>query len=164
MGSRGPTKKTREEQEARGNPGKRKLVDAPAEQIVDPTLPVKPGGMTTEEHDIWDRLIPRLVALNLADQIDSDDLADYCFYRAKADLYKAILRHTKPVKNSNNTTTQLPEHKLLADARKQIAAIGASFGLSARARKGMNITLRRSKTAGTTGGSSPKAIKYRFDK
>lgn len=169
MGTRGPKKKSREDQEARGNPGKRKLADAPPEQFIDPSMPTPPNYLGPDALRVWSEIVPDLVDMGRVVRLDSRRLASLCSLFALVEKCERKLEQDGyTVRNSNRTDSARPEVKLRADALKQLDALCEKYGLSSKSRDAMNIKTRAPKPQSTNGSTSTKASskadKYGFNR
>lgn len=139
-------KKTIEERKATGA---RSKPDAPAERVIDATKPEKPAGLPKDVAKVWDRVVARLVAHGLVNDLDQETLILYCFEVAKVEQLTAYLtENTDWIVHSNGSKTKREEVKMRYEAIKAMMRLGASLGNSPAARKSMGIRVATVKNGG----------------
>jgi len=127
-----------EEQEARGNPGKRAAPVAGTE--VAPVASVLPPAyLSAGGRAVWDELAPSLIALKLLRQSDSAGFAILCDTIAEAREAKTYLEaegytYETQSEHSPRMIRINPRYLILDRARRFLAQYGGQFGLTPAAR------------------------------
>lgn len=136
--------KSPEEHEARGNPGRRKLdVIEGATKTLPAEMPHKPKWLNKDAAEHWDEMAQGLYDQGLLTRFDSALFAAYCQAVGTAiDAERRLARGGKTIKLSQGSYTKRPEVDIARAAWKQASELGAQFGLTAKARKGLNIKLK----------------------
>lgn len=55
-------------------------------------LPIKPSGMPADESAIWDEVVPKLVEMGVAKEVDSSELGSMCFWIATENTLRKTIR------------------------------------------------------------------------
>lgn len=130
----GRPRKTAEEQELRGNPGKRPLAVAPAQIIpaldVMPPVKVSPDAMT-----VWMMLAPALIDMKILRQTDALTFSIFCesfarYARALVQLRKeGDVQWVKTVSGDKMRRVN-PRARILKDERDVVLKYAEKFGLT----------------------------------
>ena len=143
---KGRKPKTAEEHVRRGNPSrlsKEELASRPRENLIDYLAPQMPEDLFQEAIDVWERFVPRMVAIGAVCCLDEELLADYCRIVATKNIYQKILDEEGEYHvNENKTQTMRSEVKLVREMRKEEHRLGELLGLSPKARRNLNIIVR----------------------
>jgi P27 family predicted phage terminase small subunit len=154
LGARGRAPRSAEEQLALGDPRKRgkKALERQAEHEAEgavvevaPELmrPVKPTWLSKNAAKVWDREVPKMIAINAVRSLDSYVIADYCQMVAEAERCQRVIATKGYFKtNANRTKSKREEVSLLKELRAGILKLSDQLGMTPKARKAMNITVK----------------------
>lgn len=147
MARRGPPPTPTNLKKLRGNPGKRKM---PAKQIPSTGQPVVcPNWLSKEARQEWDRIVPLLLKMGLADAADEMALAAYCQCAAEVMIATRQLnkdgRYVKIEirdRNGYKVGTRSEPHPMLVVQREALGKLRqflVEFGLSPAARARIEV-------------------------
>lgn len=138
--ARGPKPMPAALQEARGNPGKRRI---PNENLAVKTLPEPPEHLTPEARAEWDRVAERLYAWGNLAEIDRATLFAYCQCWGRlieAEEVFAKMKEHDPVtgalviKTSNGNLIQNPVIGIINKLTERMVQLAAEFGMTPSSR------------------------------
>ena len=139
MGRRGPKPQPASVKAAKGNPGNRPLgadPAAPAEtaDLAKSTQVDPPVWLKREGRKIWDRLVPRLIAMKLLSPIDAEAFARYCRNFARWLKMQEVLDKEGETYESESAHGKLkrchPAFLIGDRLERQLAAAEDRFGLN----------------------------------
>lgn len=131
--------------------GARAKADAPLERVISATMPEKPTDLSPAEEAIWDRVVAKLVAHGLTNDLDEGVLKVHCHAVAKVDFYTAYLRDNSDfIVHDNGNKTKREEVRMRAEAVKEMMRTGAVLGMSPASRKTMGIRVEGSNKRGVS--------------
>lgn len=143
MAGRGPTRKDSSEVQRRNRPRTLELVAAAHDvaEVLPPSHPKAPGGLLKKTVEQWDRFWTSPVA-QLVDRT-SDLPALERLFELYDDCYRfrAAVRADPMVVGSQGQMVRNPFVKDLKDSQAEVRQLEDRFGLSPRARLGLNLTL-----------------------
>lgn len=141
MGKRGPQPEPEALVKAKRNPSKKQLPKKKAPRKS--KIPKAPTYLTAGAAREWKRLVPKLVELQLATELDVPALAAYClnydrFRQAELDIRRNGILVKVGKNGAKQSNPYLPvSNRALAEMQKFFAA----FGLTPSARMGLGISL-----------------------
>lgn len=143
MTARGTKKKDGEKAQAFNGRGRRPQSPA-GQQTLEAGEPVKPRWMTELAEAYWDFYASLLVPNGLLTPLDGVAFLELCESAANIELLRIDLakKRTRYRTNKNRTKTQYEEVGWLDDERKRFEKAEAKFGLTPKARDGMNIVVK----------------------
>ena len=143
MGQRGPAKTPTAVLDQRGSwRGKIRKGEPTAHGA-----PVMPDDLDENERAVWQRVVPRLVAMGVAGEVDSDMIARYCTtYVVYLKLRDFVRKHTMPIPIRNDAGEiegfkELPHVARMMKVDADLARTERLFGISAGARASLAIEL-----------------------
>ena len=112
-----------------GNPGKRKLAEAPK---APPSTPTMPSYLTAYAKTEWRRIVPILDSVGLLTQVDRQTLAAYCEAVATFKAATETIAQTGILVQGRRKGEAIknPALQVQRDAARLIATYSAMFGLS----------------------------------
>lgn len=112
----------------RGNPGKRPLNDREPRPE---GAPVCPDWLDDEARREWERVVPRLVRLGLATELDEVLLAAHCVAWAQwRRASEVVAREGATYVTKGGLVRRRPEVAIAQEAARQLERLAARFGLS----------------------------------
>jgi P27 family predicted phage terminase small subunit len=112
----------------RGNPGKRPLND---KEPRPDGAPVCPDWLDGEAQREWDRVVPRLVRLGLATELDQALLAAYCAgWSQWRRATEVVAREGATYTTGGGLVRRRPEVAIAQEAGRQLERLAARFGFS----------------------------------
>jgi P27 family predicted phage terminase small subunit len=137
--ARGPKPQSAEVKRAKGNPGRRRLVDAPASL---PGLSIAaPQRLALSARKIWEQLAPELGRLNFLRESDRPAFERYCEHLAKWwEMTRALRKEgmtyfSKSDHNPDGLFRVNPKFLIRERLEKRIEVLEDRFGLSPAARQ-----------------------------
>ena len=145
MGQRGPAKTPTAVLEQRGS----WLAKTRRGEPTAHGQPVAPDYLDDQEKEVWNRVVPRLVAMGVAGEVDSDMIARYCGTFVLYLENKAFVKkhgQALPVRDDSGTIIGFKEFPQVGRMMKMDAdlrSVERLFGISAGARASLAIELTK---------------------
>lgn len=166
MGARGPAPRPTAMNEARGNPGKRRLNEG---EPLPPTGDVAPPSwLSPAGREVWAQMAPTMVKMRVLTVADAWTFARYCEAYARYLELRQFLAgkgHAStvyPVKNADGTTRCLLEIPQAAEYRRYheiLIKMEQEFGLTPSSRSRINVEMMGGVPVATDDGDDWASIK-----
>lgn len=143
MGKRGPTPK----------PNHLKVVEGAEERHINrlepqperPDTIEPPTDLSDEAREVWDRLVPDMVAKGVLTPWDVDSFVIFCEAVATYHKNKALMGDQYTARGAAGGVIKSPHWQIMRDAQSIITQIGSKFGLTPGDRAGIAISKQESK-------------------
>lgn len=158
---RGPQPRPAEEKRARGNPGKRKIVEAPVSLVAPHSTATAPKKLSALGRKVWDQLAPRLQEMRFLRESDTPAFARYCsdlakWWECELDIRKRGLTYTTSSKHVADFERVNPMFLVQERIERRLIAQEDRFGLSPSARQRLMLQLAGTPGGLPLGGGKPK--------
>ena len=140
MGMRGPAPKPTVVKVLQGNPGKRALPKGEPMPATADRVPSAPRWLSEEARAEWKRLAPRLHAVGLLTEVDTQALGLLCESFAQYVAAKAIVdREGLLLMSDKGNAYQHPAAGLMTQARGELMKWAREFGMTPAARSRISV-------------------------